>query len=198
MLDIEAIQTLGIRRRRGPLRAPVSLHVEEVLERIERLPDPFAEPRSEAVRIINRAQIQEAVELLALQPRKIVEVEGQRLKAEAMGSLELVRMQRLPLEFQQKRISLNRVVEEEGKIEIRTGRELLASGTPKSDHSEGTVITQGALLLRRPAGGQIGIDPRAVRGQGTSVVQFRTPNQSVVRRDSPLELLQWRLHTTTV
>ena len=79
-------------------------------------------------------------------------------------------MQHLTLQFQQERVSLNRVVEEKCEVQVRARRHLCPAGAAQRDHSKGLFIAQRPLLLLRPLAGKRRVNSRAHRGNRPAIV----------------------------
>src|SRR4051794_32850587 len=102
-----------------PMAFPEAADVEKMFERIENCTNPLAEKVGQAVGVVDGAHVQKRIELFATEIRNVIKAEMQRQTREAMLLFKLVRVQNLPLELEQERITLQSFIEQKGKIVIR-------------------------------------------------------------------------------
>ena len=166
---------------------PETAHVEKVLEGVEGRADAFAEQVCQPGRVVHRAHVQEGIKLLVREVGHRLEAEREGQAIEAVLIRKLVRMQDLPLEFEEERIPLQGVIEQEGEVVVRARGHLGAAGAAQRHDGEGLVVTKGSVLLAGPCANQAGVDGGSGRGNQAAVVQLRTPDQRIVLRHEPLE-----------
>lgn len=115
----------------------------------------------------------------------VIEAEGQRLETETKLREKLVRVQRLPLEFQQEGVALDRLVKEECEIQVRARRDLRAPRAAQRADGKRFGVAQRALLPLHPVSDERGVNGRASRDNAPAILQIRTPDQRIIFREQP-------------
>jgi hypothetical protein len=174
VFDVEAVEAFALGGRLFPLALPESADVEEMFERIVGRTDTFAELPGQSLGIMDGPHVQERVELFVREPGHIVEAEGQGEAGEPATAFERVGMQHLALEFEQERVGLECVGEQEGEVIVRMGRHLRPAGAAEGDHGERLVVAKSLLLFGGPVADEGGVDGRAFGGDLAAVVERGT------------------------
>ena len=165
--------------------------MQEMLERIERGPNALPKSSPEVMGVEHRPQVQEGVELLAREIRHVIQAERKSQTGKAAAIFEGAGVQNQALELEQKRVSLQGVLEQKSKIVVRTGRHLPPPRAAQRDDRKGLVVAEAPLLFFGPLAHQAGVNGRPGRGDQATITQLRASNHRVVLRDEPLECGPW-------
>jgi hypothetical protein len=96
-------------------------------------------------------------------------------------------VQHLPLEFEQKWISLEGVVEQESKIVVGARRHFAAAGPAQRNDCERFLVSKSRLLLLGPIPDQARVNGRPGGGNQAAVSQLGAPDEPVIFGDQPLK-----------